>query len=79
MYKTGGNFGILSKILSTELERQNMAVWSNGKINELITLIEEREIIWNVTSEFYYNKIKRRDAVLEIIQKLNITGKYCQS
>jgi len=51
-------------------------VWTNEIIEELIELVESREVIWNIKSKLYHDKDKRRDAVNEICDQLQISGKY---
>ena len=40
-------------------------LWTNDMIEELIDLVESREVIWNIKSKEYCDKDKIRDAVNE--------------
>jgi hypothetical protein len=51
-------------------------IWANEIIEELIELVESKEVIWNIKSKLYHDKDKRRDVVNEICNQLQISGKY---
>ena len=61
---------------STKMSKCN---WTNELVNDLIDLVEEREVIWNAKAKVYHDKDKRKDAVMEICDKLEISGKYLLS
>lgn len=50
--------------------------WSNEIVDELIDMIQEREVVWNVQSKQYHNKDNRKDAVIEICDKIGCTGEF---
>jgi hypothetical protein len=41
---------------STKMSKCN---WTNELINDLIDLVEEREVIWNAKAKVYHDKDKR--------------------
>ena len=58
---------------STKMSKCN---WTNEQVNYLIDLVEEREVIWNAKAKVYHDENRRKDAVMEICNKLEISGKY---
>jgi hypothetical protein len=47
--------------------------WTNELVNDLIDLIEEREVIWNAKATVYHDQDKRKEAVMKICVKLEIS------
>ena len=46
---------------STKMSKCN---WTNELVNDLIDLVEEREVIWNAKAKVYHDKDKRKEAIL---------------
>lgn len=49
--------------------------WTNAEVFELINLYRERPILWNFHLKDYKNKKKKKAAVLEIVNSLNVSKK----
>jgi hypothetical protein len=47
--------------------------WTNELVNDLIDLVEEREVIWNAKATVYHDQDKRKEAVMKICDKLEIS------
>lgn len=54
--------------------RAEMAFRDASKIEELLELYEEEDLLWNTTHEHYYRKDKRRQALNRISAMLGING-----
>jgi hypothetical protein len=46
---------------STKMSKCN---WTNELVNDLIDLVEEREVIWNAKAKVYHYMDKRKEAIL---------------
>lgn len=46
--------------------------WSDMETRKLIALYEENEILWNVTSKDYRNRVKKHEAIRAISNKLKV-------
>ena len=60
---------------SSETEERSSFRWTDQRIDELITLFEDRPCLYNVKSKNYFNRDLRRKALAEIGTALGTSGK----
>ena len=49
--------------------------WTDEKVEELITLFEEKPCLFNTKLKDYFNRDKKKKALEEIATALGVTGK----